>query len=102
MAALEPSTAPGSPHRVVVLALDGVYLFDLGIPERVFGGVHYAGLPNAYEVESCAVAEDRTVTTSAGLTLTLDHGPEALESADTVVLPPYDMRRFTADLPEPV
>jgi transcriptional regulator GlxA family with amidase domain len=103
MAALEPSTAPGGPpHRVVVLALDGVYLFDLGIPERVFGGVRYAGVLGAYEVRSCTAIEDRTVTTSAGLTLTLDHGPEALESADTVILPPYDLCRFTADLPEPV
>jgi transcriptional regulator GlxA family with amidase domain len=103
MAALEPSTAPGGPpHRVVVLALDGVYLFDLGIPERVFGGVHYTGVPGAYEVQSCAATENRTVTTSAGHTLTLDHGPEALESADTVILPPYDLGRFTADLPEPI
>ncbi|MER6271505.1 helix-turn-helix domain-containing protein [Streptomyces sp900105755] len=103
MAALEPPATPSTPpHQVVVLALDGVYLFDLGIPERVFGGVHYAGVPGAYEVISCAATEDRTVTTSTGITLTLDHGPEALESADTVVLPPYDRPRFTADLPEPV
>ncbi|MFC9842616.1 GlxA family transcriptional regulator [Streptomyces sp. NPDC060223] len=103
MAELEPSTTSDRPpHRVVVLALDGVYLFDLGIPERVFGGVRYAGLPGAYEVVSCAATEDRTVTTSTGLTLTLDHGPEVLESADTVVLPPFDLSRFTADLPEPV
>ncbi|MER5523566.1 helix-turn-helix domain-containing protein [Streptomyces sp. NPDC002677] len=103
MVAPKPSTTPSTPpHRVVVLALDGVYLFDLGIPERVFGGVRYAGIPGAYEVVACAATEDRTVTTSTGITLTLDHGPEALESADTVVLPPYDLTRFTADLPEPV
>ncbi|MGW3101352.1 GlxA family transcriptional regulator [Streptomyces sp. NPDC001100] len=103
MVALEPLATPGAPpHRVVVLALDGVYLFDLGIPERVFGGVHYAGVAGAYEVIGCAATEDRTVTTSTGLALTLDHGPEALESADTVILPPYDLSHFTVDLPEPV
>ncbi|MFK0281337.1 GlxA family transcriptional regulator [Streptomyces sp. NPDC090499] len=103
MATLKPSITPSTPpHRVVVLALDGVYLFDLGIPERVFGGVHYAGVVGAYEVVSCAVTSDRTVTTSTGLTLTLDHGPEAMESADTVILPPYDLSCFAADLPEPV
>jgi transcriptional regulator GlxA family with amidase domain len=89
-------------HRVVVLALDGVYLFELGIPDRVFGGVAHAGVEGAYEVVACAATGDHTVVTSAGLTLTLDHGPEALESADTVIVPPYDLRRFTGDLPEPV
>jgi hypothetical protein len=29
-------TIPAMPHRVVVLALDGVLPLDLGIPARVF------------------------------------------------------------------
>ncbi|MGW0632427.1 GlxA family transcriptional regulator [Streptomyces sp. NPDC002758] len=85
------------PHRVVVLALDGVYLFELGIPDRVFTGVE-----EAYEVVTCAATDDRTVVTNTDITLALEYGPEALESADTVIVPPYDLRRFTADLPEPV
>lgn len=86
-----------SPHRVVVLALDGVYPFDLGIPDRIFSVIE-----GAYEVVTCAATEERTVATHADFTLALGHGPEALENADTVIVPPYDLSRFTADLPEPV
>ncbi|MFJ3770816.1 GlxA family transcriptional regulator [Streptomyces sp. NPDC090075] len=88
---------PTRPHRIVVLALDGVYPFELGIPNRVFPCV-----PGAYDVVTCAAAEDRTVATSADFTITVGHGPEALESADTVVVPPYDMARIAQELPGPV
>ncbi|WP_394429265.1 GlxA family transcriptional regulator [Streptomyces sp. SGAir0957] len=92
----EPLT-PRRPHRVVTLALDGVYPFELGIPNRVFPLV-----PGAYEVMTCAASEQRTVRTDADFTITVEHGPEALESADTVVVPPYDLRRLSAELPEEV
>ncbi len=59
-------------------------------------------MPGAYEVVTCSATEDRTVATDADFTITVPHGPEALESADTVVLPPYDPCRITADLPDPV
>ncbi|MFI0235296.1 GlxA family transcriptional regulator [Streptomyces sp. NPDC016845] len=85
------------PHRVVTLALDGVYPFELGIPNRVFPLV-----PGAYEVLTCAASQERTVRTDADFTITVEHGPEALESADTVVVPPYDLRRLSADLPDEV
>ncbi|GGV25049.1 transcriptional regulator [Streptomyces longisporoflavus] len=85
------------PHRVVVLALDGVYPFELGIPNRVFTMV-----PGAYEVVTCAVTADRTVATNADFTVTVGHGPEALDGADTVIVPPYDLRLITAELPQAV
>lgn len=85
------------PHRVVVLALDGVYPFELGIPSSVFTMV-----PGAYEVVTCAATDDRTVATNADFTITVGHGPEALDSADTVVMPPYDLSRITAELSDPV
>ncbi|WP_327660969.1 MULTISPECIES: GlxA family transcriptional regulator [unclassified Streptomyces] len=84
----------GPPHRVVVLALDGVYPFELGIPKRVFGS---AG--DAYEVVTCAATTTRTVRTDADFTITVAHGPEALETADTVIVPPYDMSRIAEPLP---
>lgn len=87
----------GRPHRVVTLALDGVYPFELGIPNRVFPLV-----PGAYEVLTCAASDERTVATDADFTITVAHGPEALESADTVVIPPYDLRRIAAELPDEV
>ncbi|MFE0136044.1 GlxA family transcriptional regulator [Streptomyces sp. NPDC059037] len=88
---------PARPHRVAVLALDGVYPFELGIPNRVFPLV-----PGAYEVVTCAATEERTLATNADFSITVEHGPEALESADTVVVPPFDLRHITAELSEPV
>ncbi|TSB31959.1 GlxA family transcriptional regulator [Streptomyces benahoarensis] len=80
-----PASVPApaaAPHRVVVLALDGVYPFELGIPARIFGA-----LPGRYTVLTCS-ADGRPVRTRADFTITADHGPEALESADTVIIPP--------------
>ena len=70
-------------HRVVVLAADGVYPFDLGIPNRVFGA---AG--GRYEVVTCT-ADGRPVRTNADFSITVEHGPEALRTADTVIIPPF-------------
>jgi transcriptional regulator GlxA family with amidase domain len=70
-------------HRVVVLALDGVYPFELGIPQRVFGTAD-----GRYEVVTCTV-DGRPVRTSADFAITAESGPEALADADTVVIPPY-------------
>ncbi|MFB7632578.1 GlxA family transcriptional regulator [Streptomyces sp. NPDC056149] len=91
-------TAERHPHRVVVLALDGVYAFELGIPNRIFPLVP----GDAYEVVTCTVSDDRTVATNADFTITVEHGPQALETADTVVIPPYDVRLLTRELPDPV
>ncbi|MFF8289810.1 GlxA family transcriptional regulator [Streptomyces sp. NPDC016309] len=82
-------------HRVVVLALDGVYPFELGIPNRVFGS---AG--GRYEVITCSV-DGRPVHTGSDFSITVDHGPEALATADTVVIPPYDMGLIAAEPPAP-
>ncbi|MFB4265091.1 GlxA family transcriptional regulator [Nonomuraea sp. GTA35] len=83
-------------HRVVVLALDGVYPFELGIPQRVFGVAD--GL---YEVVTCTV-DGRPVRTCADFTIMADRGPEALASADTVIIPPYTAAPDSAELPAPV
>ncbi|MER7010066.1 helix-turn-helix domain-containing protein [Saccharopolyspora sp. NPDC000359] len=83
-------------HRVVVLALDGVYPFELGVPQRVFGS---AG--GRYEVLTCTV-DGRPVRSEADFTITVEHGPELLRTADTVVIPPYDMSLLTTELPQPV
>ncbi|MBW1596290.1 GlxA family transcriptional regulator [Streptomyces sp. JJ38] len=80
-------------HRVVVLALDGVYPFELGIPSRVFGA---AG--GRYEVLTCSV-DGGPVTTNSDFSVTVEHGPEALGAADTVLLPPFDTSLLSRDLP---
>ncbi len=83
---MQSSQQPPQPpvHRVVVLALDGVYPFELGIANRVFGEAKHL-----YEVVTCTV-DGLPVRTGADFSVTPDHGPEVLESADTVVVPPYD------------
>ncbi|GAA1963947.1 GlxA family transcriptional regulator [Amycolatopsis minnesotensis] len=83
-------------HRIVVLALPGVYPFELGIPKRIFGS-----LPEHYEVLTCT-ADGRQVATNADFALTVEHGPEALETAGTVVIPPFDVSLVTGELPREV
>lgn len=80
------------PHRVVVLALPGVYPFELGIPNRVLGAAD-----GRYEMLTCAVSGP-LVPTNADFSITVEHGPEALASADTVVIPPFDTDRLSPDL----
>ncbi|WP_431035895.1 GlxA family transcriptional regulator [Streptomyces sp. P6-2-1] len=79
---LRPAPRPGA-HKVVVLALDGVYPFELGIPHRVLGS---AG--GRYEVLSASV-DGGPVRTDADLTVTPGHGPEVLAEAGTVIIPPH-------------
>ncbi|PVZ12040.1 GlxA family transcriptional regulator [Actinomycetospora cinnamomea] len=71
-------------HVVAVLALPEVIGFDLQIPPLVFGTAEQAGRP-LYDVRVCGLAE--RVSTTAGFALALEHGPEALAAADTVVVP---------------
>ncbi|MEU7895110.1 helix-turn-helix domain-containing protein [Nonomuraea sp. NPDC049152] len=75
-------------HRVVVLALEGVYPFELSIPVRIFGtaaGPHGEPL---YEVVTCSL-DGSPVMTNADFALAVQHGGEALETADTLVIPPF-------------
>jgi transcriptional regulator GlxA family with amidase domain len=72
------------PHRVAVLALDEVVGFDLQIPPQVLGHAQRDGVP-LYDVRICGVQPRVRVT--SGYTAALDHGPEALAEADTVIVP---------------
>ncbi|HEU4656521.1 MAG TPA: helix-turn-helix domain-containing protein [Capillimicrobium sp.] len=74
-------------HRVVVLALDGVMPFELGIPGRVFGSALSPGGEPLYEVVTCSL-DGGPVRTSLDFAIVADHGPEAIATAGTVVLPP--------------
>ncbi|GGW46203.1 transcriptional regulator [Streptomyces lucensis JCM 4490] len=84
------------PERVVVLALDGVYPFELGIPSRIFGAAD-----GHYEVLTCTV-DGRPVRTNADFTIGVAHGPEILETADTVVVTSVPPARLPAELPDEV
>ncbi|WP_320778378.1 GlxA family transcriptional regulator [Streptomyces sp. CRN 30] len=86
----------GRPERVVVLALDGVYPFELGIPSRVLGAAD-----GRYEVLTCT-ADGLPVRTDADFTVSPDHGPEVLATADTVVVAAVAPSRVTARLSDEV
>ena len=121
----EPRTLPrrtprSRPHRILVLALDGVSAMDLGVPVQVFGresnaatdrtrteaaprsqpnpsGEAASAVPGGrpatvpagtwpYGVGICGITAGK-VTGSDGLDYSVDRGLEALETADTVILP---------------
>ncbi len=91
---MRPAPRPGA-HQVAVLALDGVYPFELGIPHRVLGSAD-----GRYEVRSASV-DGRPVRTDSDLTVTPAHGPEVLADADTVIVPPYAVTAASAAVPDP-
>ncbi|HTJ40222.1 MAG TPA: helix-turn-helix domain-containing protein [Dactylosporangium sp.] len=78
----------GRRHRVVVVALDGVYPFELSIPVRIFGTATGERGEPLYEVLTCSL-DGGPVTTDADFTVAVAHGPELLASAGTVVIPPF-------------
>ncbi|WRZ88854.1 helix-turn-helix domain-containing protein [Streptomyces sp. NBC_01007] len=83
-------------ERVVVLALDGVYPFELGMPSRIFGAAE-----GRYEVVTCTV-DGGPVRTDADFSIVVHHGPEALGTADTVVIAAVTPDRVTDALSEEV
>src|SRR4051812_1727954 len=70
-------------HQVAVLALDRVVAFDLSIPAQVFG---HRDERDCYELTICS-ERPGTVTTSTGFAIVADCGLEALDRADTIVIP---------------
>ena len=74
-------------HRVVVLALDGLLPFELGIPQRIFGKARDADGRPLYEVVTCSVRPPGPVETDADFAVLVANGPEILATADTVVIP---------------
>ena len=81
-----------SPHRVAVLALDGVFPFELGIPLRVLGAAD-----GHYDVRVCSV-DGAPVQTNAGFAITPEHGPGILATADTVIIAPTHPSRLSPEL----
>ncbi|MEV7793127.1 helix-turn-helix domain-containing protein [Streptomyces sp. NPDC087512] len=99
------SGRPYRPHRVVVLALDGALPFELGIPQRIFGRARDERGRPLYEVVTCSVRPPGPVQTDADFAILVENGPEALATADTVVVPAsyelgpvYEEGRLTEEL----
>lgn len=94
------------PHRVVVLALAGLLPFELGIPHRIFGRAKDAAGRPLYEILTCGLAPG-PVPTDADFAIHVEHGPELLATADTVVVPAsyelgpvHEYGRLTGELAE--
>ncbi|HTU94303.1 MAG TPA: helix-turn-helix domain-containing protein [Solirubrobacteraceae bacterium] len=71
-------------HQVVALALDGVVLLDLAAPTHLFG---HCGPPH-YSFTLAALRAG-PVRSSTGIEVLADSGIEALEEADTIVVPGF-------------
>ncbi|MGA4841262.1 GlxA family transcriptional regulator [Streptomyces sp. G45] len=67
--------------------MDGVIPFELGIPQRIFGRARDAAGRRLYEVVTCSVRPPGPVRTNADFAVLVENGPEALATADTVVVP---------------
>ncbi|MEV0437238.1 helix-turn-helix domain-containing protein [Nocardia sp. NPDC050413] len=76
-------------QRVVVLALDGVYPFELGIPARIFGTAVAADGSPLYEIRTCSL-DGAPVRTNADFTIAVEWDSSALDDADIVVIPPFN------------
>ncbi|GAA3488881.1 MULTISPECIES: GlxA family transcriptional regulator [Streptomyces] len=74
-------------HRVAVLALPGVIPFELGIPHRIFGRAYDESGSPLYEVVTFGTGPGQVLGTQADFKLYVEHGPEVLAGADTVMVP---------------
>ncbi|SEK21796.1 GlxA family transcriptional regulator [Streptacidiphilus jiangxiensis] len=84
-----PSSALASaarPHEVAVLALPGVVAFELATPSRIFESAHEPDTAPRYRVRTCSL-DGGPVETGSDFRVQVDHGPELLTEADTVVVP---------------
>ncbi|GLY28978.1 AraC family transcriptional regulator [Kineosporia sp. NBRC 101731] len=95
---------PAMVHRVVVLVLDDVVPFDLGIPSRVFKEALDADGERLYEVVTCSIGGG-PVRTNADFSVVVDQDEQVLATAGTVVIAtqePTERILREGTLPSPV
>jgi AraC family transcriptional activator FtrA len=84
-------------HRVVALTPPGVAPFELGIVVEVFGLARpELDVPWWYELAVAAEAPGTLPATAGGFGVVVEHGLEALETADTVVVPGWTLEPSAA------
>ena len=82
----DPAMTAPVPSEVVVLALDSMVAFEVGLPHAFLGGaVDAAGHP-LYRVRTASL-DGGPVATSAGFSIAPAHDASVLATADTVVVP---------------
>lgn len=83
--AMSPCLQP--PHRVVVIALPGVFPFELGIPGRTFGSAAGPDGRPLYDVVTCSI-DGRPVPTGGDFDVMVHHDLDVVRHANTVIIPP--------------
>ena len=81
-------------HTVAVLAFPGISPFHLSVPTVVFGSV--ALDPSPYRVLVCAEVPGQ-LPTAGGYDISVRRGLSVLRTADTVVLPSWDVARVPSE-----
>lgn len=74
--------------RVAVVAFDRISPFHLSVPCIVFGEDRREGGVPLFTLRVCAW-ERGSITTTAGFTLSVEHGLEALDEADIIIIPSW-------------
>ena len=82
----DPAMPAPVPHEVVVLVLDTMVAFEVGLPHAFLGGAVDAGGHPLYRVRTASL-DGGPVATSAGYSVLPDHDASALATAGTVIVP---------------
>ncbi|UYO96140.1 helix-turn-helix domain-containing protein [Microbacterium sp. M28] len=82
-------------HHVVVVALPGVFPYELGIPARFFRAAHRDG-EALYSVTTCTL-DGRPVRTNSDFSVAPEADRDALRVADTIVVPPWSAAETSGD-----
>ncbi|OLL29747.1 AraC family transcriptional regulator [Burkholderia sp. SRS-W-2-2016] len=87
--ALRGDRRDGTPrHVVAVIAFDRISPFHLSVPCVVFGEDRRGGGVPDFDFRVCA-AESGPLTTTAGFSIALTHGLDALADAQTIIVPSW-------------
>ena len=80
------------PHRVALLAYDGMTPFEFGVVVEVFGLPRpELDLPGWYSLEVCAETPRRALRALGGFSIIAEHGLDVLAAADTIVIAGADV-----------
>ncbi|GIH06090.1 transcriptional regulator FtrA [Rhizocola hellebori] len=76
------------PHRVAVLAYEGMGPFEFGVVVEVFGLPRpELDVPWWYTLEVCSATPGKPMRAMGGFTMTTEHGLDRFAHADTVIIP---------------
>ncbi|MEV0116476.1 helix-turn-helix domain-containing protein [Streptomyces sp. NPDC050844] len=80
----EPATR--TPHKLAVLVRHGVLPMELGLIHQLFGNARSPSGTPLYKLLTCALTPG-LIRTDADFPIYAEHGPEAITTADTVIVP---------------